>query len=215
VHNGPGAVAYTPARDGALARPATGLYTEAPMSTEPCLSGTVLLNARWALAQVYGEEALARVLNRLPPEVREAYEGATQLSWVPCELAYQVYDAVAEEVGVSPRELAERIAPISIERSLKTVWRSFLGVSNSDELLFARAPLLYARSRSVGALSARVVGPGVAEMVVRGWPKMPEREISSLAVSAVSVLRLAGRRAVRADIASMSDGGRITMRWRV
>ncbi|HEU4405423.1 MAG TPA: hypothetical protein VFS43_09055 [Polyangiaceae bacterium] len=185
------------------------------MSTEqPCLSGTVLLDTRWAITQLYGEEVLARALTSVPYDVRAVYEAATHLSWVPCEQAHQVYDAVAREVGLSPRDMAERIVPLSVERSIKTVWRAFLGVSASDDALIARAPLLYARSRSVGTMTARVTGPGVAEMVIRNWPKMPEREISSLALGAASILRLAGRRAVRADTLSTPDGGRITVRWR-
>ncbi len=184
------------------------------MSTEPCLSGTVLLDTRWAIAHLYGEGVLERALGRVPPEVREVYEGATHISWVPCEKANLVYDAIAEEVGLSPREMAERVVPLSIERSLTTVWRAFL-VMTSDQALFARAPLIYARSRSVGVLSARVLAPGTAEVVIRGWPRMPERDAYSLALGAATVLRLAGRRAVRADTTSTPDGARIAIRWRV
>lgn len=184
------------------------------MSTEPCMSGTVLLDARWAIAQVYGEDVMGRALNHVSFDVREVFEGATHVSWVPCDVVHQVFDAVAAEVGLSPQDMAERIVPLSIERSLKTVWRAFLGVSASDEALFARAPLLYARARSIGGVIARVTGPGSGEMLIHGWPKMPDRDIGSLAIGAAAVLRLAGRRAVRVETMSLPDGGRITLRWR-
>ncbi|MCU0685839.1 MAG: hypothetical protein MUF34_26960 [Polyangiaceae bacterium] len=184
------------------------------MSSEPCVSGTVLLDARWAIEQLYGQDVIARVLGRVPDKTREIFEGATHLSWVPCEQVNQIYDAVAEEVGLSPRELRERVVPLSVERSLTTVWRVYLRLT-SDKAFFERAPLLYARSRSVGTMSTRVIGPGSAEMLIRGWPRMPERDAFSLALGAATVLRLAGRRAVRVDHATMPDGARLTARWRV
>jgi hypothetical protein len=183
------------------------------MPSEPSFSGTVVLNYRWAIEQLFGAEVLDRALARIDPEVRERYETVTHLSWVPCDQVFLVQSAIAEEVGLSMRELDERAAPLSVERSLTTVWRVFLRLT-SDEALFARAPLLYARSRSAGTLSARVLGPGAAELVVRGWPRMPERYASSLALGVAAVLRVAGRRAVRVDPSSTPDGARLIARWR-
>jgi hypothetical protein len=85
---------------------------------------------------------------------------------------------------------------------------------STDEALIARSQVLYSRSRSVGQVSARLVEPGHAELVLRGRPNGPSRTIRSLAISNEVLLRLTGRRQVVTVADERPGGGVVTVRWK-
>jgi hypothetical protein len=99
------------------------------------------------------------------------------------------------------------------ERSLKTVWRVLLHFT-SDEALISRSQTLYARSRSVGQVSARLIAPGHAELTLRGRPNGPSRTIRALAISTEVLLRMTGRKQVVTTADERPGGGIVIARWR-
>jgi hypothetical protein len=178
------------------------------------LAGQAVRDSRWALEQVAGALTVARALESLPPAVREEYESATPLSWVPYETVRAFHDALGREAKEPIERLLERAIPLAMERSFSTVWRVFLRFTTDDALL-ARAPLIYSRSRNRGKMTARTTGPGEALAEVTGWASIPPRDVLALAVSIRSFLMLAGRKEVTADGSKTATGARWIVRWRV
>jgi hypothetical protein len=180
----------------------------------PKLSGQAVLDSRWAFEQVLGRETVARALSEVPPSIREQYAGATALTWVPYDVMRIVHDAYGRAAGRPVEALLEDVLPKALERSFATVWRLLLRFT-SDEALIARTPLLYTRTRSRGAMTARVVEPGVGVADLTGWASIPQRDIHALSISIRSFLMLAGRANVVVRGERTASGARFHSKWRV
>lgn len=89
----------------------------------------------------------------------------------------------------------------------------FLRVT-SDEALLKRTPIIYQRSRNTGQLSARILEPGHAEVLLTDWPDVPDRHLRTIGVSIGSVVELAGRKDVRMTTQRTPEGGRYQIWWR-
>lgn len=186
---------------------------ESPVdASAPRLSGQAVLDSRWAFEQVLGKESVARALASLPPSVREAYESATTLTWVPYEVMRDVHDAYGRVAGRPVEALLDDVLPKAIERSFTTVWRVLLRFT-SDEALIARTPLLYTRTRSRGAMTARIVERGVGIAELTDWASIPQRDVLALSISIRSFLTLAGRREVRVRGERTATGARFHSTW--
>jgi hypothetical protein len=190
-----------------------GFVPAREVSDAPKLAGQAVLDSRWAFDQVIGHDALMRALTTLPREVRDEYEQATPLSWVSYATMRAVHDAYGREAKQPVERLLDRVLPLALERSFKTVWKLLLRVT-SDEALIARAPLLYSRTRSRGTLTARIEMPGVGICELTGWASVPARDIHALTVSIRAFLELAGRRNVTVVGERTAAGARFRSTWR-
>lgn len=182
--------------------------------TEPCASGVNVIAMREAMEELVGASVVAAAIERLPAEVRREYLEATPLSWVRMTTSWQVVDAVAAEAGRDPERLYDEAARRGIERSFKTVWRVLLRFT-SDQALVARTAVIFNKSRNVGDMTSRIVGPGRAESTITGWPGMKDRHIRGITISMEAVLTLAGRRGVRVTATPTRDGASFQARWSV
>lgn len=180
----------------------------------PRLAGQSLRDLRWAFEQALGADVVARALASVSPEAREAYAGATPMSWVPYATVVEVHTAIAREAGTTMEAILEHAVPLAVERSFRTVWRVLFRFT-SDEALIARAPLLYSKTRSKGAMSARVVARGRAVAEVSGWRDMPPRDVLALGISIRALVSLAGREDVTVRGERTAGGAEYTIRWRV
>jgi hypothetical protein len=206
-------VASGPRSSGVRER-VTGGEPIARDDSAPMLSGQAVVDSRWAWAQVIGHEAATRALASLPPSVREDYERATPLTWVSYETMRQVHDAYAREAGERVESLLDRVLPLAIERSFKTVWRLLLRFT-TDEALIARTPLLYQRTRSRGTMTARVgARPGEGHCDLTGWASIPSRDVHALTVSIRSFLVLAGRESVTVVGERTASGAHFRATWK-
>jgi len=178
------------------------------------MAGTIVLEHRRLLQERLGPQKLARVLAKLPADVRDEYLGLTSLGWARVSTAEAVFRAAADELGRDVAELHEEVSRASVERTLRTVWRLLLRFT-SDEALVLRTPRIYARSFQRGALLPAIVAPGRAEIRVDGWPDMPEFSTRGLRIGIETVLVLAGRRGVRVDAERRPDGPCFLARWDV
>jgi hypothetical protein len=133
---------------------------------------------------------------------------------VPYDVVVRCHAAIAEAAGTTMEAMLEQAVPLAVQRAFRTVWRILLRFT-SDQVLIARTPLLYSQSRSKGAMSARVVGPGEGIAEITAWPGMPPRDVRAIELSIATLLRLAGRREVSVQGAATSDGARYSIRWRV
>lgn len=100
----------------------------------------------------------------------------------------------------------------AIERSFATVWRVFLRFTG-DEAIVRRAASIYARTRSRGTMTARLVGPGRGVAEVTGWASIPPRDVRALGVSIAAFLRLAGRTNVAVQGEKTAAGARWQIRF--
>ncbi len=184
------------------------------MTALPSIAGTTVLALREGLADIVGPEVVARAIARLAPDLREEFETVTPVSWVEELRVAAMHDAVAREAGIDAELLFDQAVRRAAERSLKTVWRVLLHFT-SDEALISRSQTLYARSRSVGQVSARLIAPGHAELTLRGRPNGPSRTIRALAISTEVLLRMTGRKQVVAHADERPGGGIVVVRWKV
>ena len=160
-----------------------------------------------------GQEVFARAREQLPQQVRDELAAITTVSWVPNTIVIQVMREVASAAGRETEALVADAIRRATARTFTTVWRMLLHFT-SDEALIKRAPIIYARSRNCGKLSARMVSPGVAEVLLTEYPNLTPPELRSLGVGIQCILEFAGRRDVQVSCEGRNDGGRYTFRWR-
>jgi hypothetical protein len=162
----------------------------------PRVFGALLVPQRAALVSRVGEAAFARAVASLPRVVREEYEALREDTWCRSETIKELNAAVAREAGVDARELVAATVHEAITGTVARIWRALL-VMNSDDALLGRTPRFYARSYDRGSLTAARVGPGHSELVLDGWPDVPDLHAVAIAAGVRAVLMLAGRRHTR------------------
>src|SRR5262245_43428829 len=129
------------------------------MATEaviPSISGIAALDLIQALEELVGRDACQRARATLPREASAELDAITALSWVSNVTVGALIDHVAVAAGREPEALLDEAVRRAVDRTFKTVWRTFLRFT-SDEALIKRTPAIYARGRNVGQLSARVI----------------------------------------------------------
>jgi hypothetical protein len=184
------------------------------VSVIPSAGGTTVRALRNALQELVGVDVLNTALASLPPELQGTFEPVTPMTWVPLDDIYSVVARIAEIAGRGYDELTDEAVERAGEKTLRTAWRILLRVT-ADRALMTRAPILYSKWRNIGRLETRSAGPGKAELVLTEWPGMSERNIRSLGVTIQTVLRLAGRKQIKVQSQSTSDGAKYTVVWHI
>lgn len=179
----------------------------------PCTSGIAALDVLHVLGEMVGDETIERAKARLSPDLRAEIEALTAVSWLPNTTLGALIDEVARCAGRDPEALIDQAVCGAVDRTFKSVWRMFLRVT-SDEALIKRTPMIYQRSRNTGQLSARVLEPGCAELLLTDWPDVSDRHLRTIGVSIQRVVELAGRHDVRMSVRRTPEGGRYELRWR-
>jgi hypothetical protein len=179
----------------------------------PSTSGVAALAMLQALEEVAGNEAFQRALGALSSEIHREIASLQALSWVPLSTLTIITDEVARCAGLEPETMLDTAMRRASEHMFKTVWRMFLRFT-TDDALIKRTPVLYSRSRNIGELSARMVAPGHAELVLNKWPNISDRQLRTVGIGMSSVVALAGRRDVRVSSVRSADGGRFDLHWR-
>jgi len=179
----------------------------------PCTSGIAVLDVLHALGEMLGSETIEQAKARLPLSLRAEIEALTAVSWLPNTTLGALIDEVASCAGRDPEALVDQAVRAAVDRTFKSVWRMFLRVT-SDDALIKRTPMIYQRSRNTGQLSARLIEPGYAELLLTDWPDISERHLRTIGVSIQRVVELAGRRDVRMSVQRKPEGGRYELRWR-
>ena len=160
-----------------------------------------------------GVNVVASGLAKLPPKVQEEFAPLTPMTWVPLTTSLMAVEYIAAEARRHPDELMDEAVRRAAELMFKTAWRLLLRIT-TDQALIARTPMLYSKWRNIGQLESRLVAPGQSELWLRGWPGVSERNVRTVGVSIETVLRLAGRRAVRVEWTRTADGARYLAFWR-
>lgn len=160
-----------------------------------------------------GRDRMLAAIAALPEAVRREYLEATAVSWVATATEYAVHDAIAAAIGEDNLLFHDRMLRAAMEKSFKTVWRLLLRFT-SDEALIARTPIIYAKTRNVGKLTARSPAPNRAEIVLSQYPNCGSRDVRAIGVGLEAALRLTGRRDVKLTATPRSDGALFQAEWR-
>jgi hypothetical protein len=179
----------------------------------PSAGGTTVQALKYALQELVGVHVLEEAMATLPSNVRETFEPATPMSWVPVDVIHVVVARVAEHAGRSFDDLMDEAVQRAGEKTLRTAWRMLLRVT-ADRALMSRAPILYSKWRNIGRLEASGMARGRVELVLSEWPGMDPRSIRSLGITIETVLRLAGRHQIKVQSQPKPDGAKYTVTWR-
>ena len=180
---------------------------------EPSAAGATIHVLRRALEELVGVNVVASALKKLPAKVREEFDPVTPMTWVPLTTSNMAVEFIANEARRQPDDLMDEAVRRGAEAMFRTSWRLLLRFT-TDRALIARTPVLYSKWRNIGQLESKVLAPNRAEILLRGWPGVSERNVRTLGVSIETVLRLAGRRAVRVEWTRTPDGARYLAFWR-
>jgi hypothetical protein len=179
----------------------------------PSASGARIVEMRRLVAEEIGREKMLAAIASLPAAMQREYLEATAMTWVACATEYAVHDAIAAAIHEDPLLFHDRMLRAAMEKSFKTVWRLLLRFT-SDEALIARTPIIYAKTRNVGKLTARSPARNRAEIVLSGYPHCTMRDVRAIGVGLEAALRLTGRRDVRLTSTFKPDGAIYLAEWR-
>ena len=177
------------------------------------MSGTALLDGLQSLEEIIGAEALESARAALNPLQKEQLASATAVTWIPMTTSLALFEAAAKLSGRDADPLLDEVVRRTATRLMRGVWRMLLRLT-SDDALVKRTPALYARGRNVGQLSARLLEPGRAEILLTGWPDVSDRQLRMISVSNAVILELAGRRGMQQTYARTRGGARFELHWR-
>ena len=198
----------------ASASGSTAARSVAPLpAVEPSAAGATIQVLRRALEGIVGVNVVANALKKLPAPVREEFDPLTPMTWVPLTTSNMAVEYIAAEACRNSDDLMDEAVRRAAEQMFRTSWRVLLRFT-TDQALVARTPVLYAKWRNIGSLESKFLAPGRSEILLKGWPGVSERNVRTLAVTIETVLRLAGRRAVRVEYTRSTDGARYLAFWR-
>lgn len=177
------------------------------------MAGALAIDELAILREQIGAGAYAQTMAALPAAIRDEFLSLTAVGWVDVESVKAVFLAAAQVTGRPPEEVHRDAIRAGTEHTFRHVWRILLRALVSDEMLISRAPSMYAKTYDTGRLSARMLAPGRAEMLVEGWPDAEEYSMRGLGIGVETVLQLAGRENTRATFYRTADGGKILVTW--
>ncbi len=156
---------------------------------------------------------MRRVLGRVDPETRQLWTGATPVGWLPIAVLERVFGETAVELGRTISDLHSEVARVSIERTMRTLWRMLLRLT-SDQALISRTPVIYAKSYNRGRLLAEIPRSGHAEVKLVDWPTVPDWPLRATRIGIETVLRIAGREGVEVSYTRDATGAAYVASWR-
>ena len=186
---------------------------ETPRIDTPRLSGTLIITQRKVMEKLVGAHVVKQALTRLPDEVRREYEALTPLTWFPALWFNDIVAAVAAEVRMDVLAFHADVVHRSAELTVVKIWGIFMRLT-SDQALVSRTPILYSRSYTQGELTAKFLGPGCAEITLRGWPHVPEIQIQAFKIFIGTVLKVAGRKHPKVTAERRPTGAAFHATWR-
>lgn len=178
----------------------------------PSISGPLASGLREVVREMVGPEAVDMALSELPGDAKEHFRTFTTVEWVPIEVMEAAFAAIARHAGTDVATLHERVARISIERTMRSLWRVLLRFT-TDKALISRTPVIFAKSYNRGRLIADIPAPGQGEIELLDWPDAPEWTLRATRIGVATVLGIAGRRDVEVRATRTSGGARYSARW--
>jgi hypothetical protein len=204
--------AGAPRHIGGLAR----MPTSPPPSGDPFARGSVIHGFRAAVVEIWGEDGLREVADRLPVEARVATIEKTVLpiEWVSVRHVVAWHEALWDgPVRRDEAKLAQLVSR-SIDLGFGRVKSAFFAGITADRLR-DRAPELWRWQHTHGVLTVDTMEAGRALISLRGHPYVDNA--ASRRVTAESyraILALAGAREVRAAWGMEASSLVVHLSWR-
>jgi hypothetical protein len=177
------------------------------------MSGALAVDELAILRRQIGDAAYERTMASLSGSIRTDLQALTAIGWIDVELIKAVFVAAAQVTGQAAEVVHRNAVKAGVEQTFRSVWRLLLRVT-TDNALVTRTPMFYAKTYDTGSLTARIVSPGRAELVLSGWPDAEEFCMRGLAIGIETTLTLAGRQGVRVSFDRTTDGARFAAVWR-
>jgi hypothetical protein len=194
--------------------PASTVSRRTATKVVPSAAGTTVQALKSALQEILGERLFTEAMASVRPDLLEAFEPLTPMTWVPVDVIHAVIARIAEQTDRPFDDLMDEAVQRAGERTLRTAWRMLLRVT-SDRALMSRAPILYSKWRNIGRLEAKAIDTAHTELVLSEWPGISERSIRTLAITIETVMRLAGRKEIKVTSQSTLDGAKYSLVWKV
>jgi hypothetical protein len=159
---------------------------------EPLFSSSLLRDQLEVMRELYGDAQVDAAIEALPAEIQTELAELTPGGWCKVATSAAVKKELARRLGTGPLTLQRHVVERGTEKTLHGVWRFFLS-RLSDPWLMKFSPLVYSKAFDYGSLVVERIAPGRADVVVRGWPEMPDFDCVGIAAAIESILTLARR----------------------
>lgn len=159
---------------------------------EPLFSSSLLLDQIEVVRELYGDADVNAAIEALPPEIKTEIAELTTGGWCKVATSAALKKELARRLGTGALALQRRVVERGTEKSLHGAWRFFLS-RLSDPWLMKFSPLVYSKAFDYGSLVVERIAPGRADVVVRGWPEMPDFDCVGIAAAIETILTLARR----------------------
>ena len=163
---------------------------------------------------LYTDDVVNAALAELPLDVRDEFAQSTGLAWIRGTTLDAVVSAVGRQLGRTSDSVYDELMRHGSQRWFRTMWRVLLNLV-TDQALVSRAGIIYGRTRNVGTMTGAIVGPGRAEMLLVGWPMVPDRAARNFALGMEAILLASGRVDAKVRWERMADGAKFLAMWRV
>lgn len=156
------------------------------------MSGALMTTGREVTKEIIGVAAYERALAAVPKYVAAEYRRVTPMTWVPLSIVEPVIYAMGDAAGRDALDLQDEVARVTVERSLRTIWRLFLRFT-SNEALISRMPIIFSKSYNKGRIVTSFPRADRAMIELLDWPGAPVHIIRTTRVGLEVTLRAAGR----------------------
>lgn len=160
--------------------------------SEGAMSGALMTTGREVTKELIGAPAYDRALASVPKAVADEYRAVTPVTWVPLSIIEPVIYAMGEASGRDALDLQDEVSRITVERSLRTIWRMFLRFT-SNEALISRMPVIFSKSYNKGRIVTSFPKPDRALIELVDWPGAPMHIVRTTRVGLETTLKSAGR----------------------
>jgi hypothetical protein len=184
-----------------------------PTSGTPKVSGTVVIDQIDISREELGADVVARAKATLPQELQRVFEDVLPISWIEAATFMELKNAIAREVGRDPIEFQKWVVKTAIGRTVGKFWRALLA-RVWDSAIVKRAPIIYSKTFDVGEATVISFENGRAELVVTGWPDMPEYDAVGLATGMEALLEYSGRHGAHVKFARKGEKMSFSLSWR-
>jgi hypothetical protein len=176
---------------------------------EGSMSGALMTTGREVTKELIGVPAYERALASVPRHVADEYRAVTPMTWVPLSIIEPVIHAMGDASGRDALDLQDEVSRITVDRSLRTIWRMFLRFT-SNEALISRMPIIFSKSFNKGRIVTSFPRPEKAIIELLDWPNAPAHVVRGTRVGLETTLKAAGRHTARVSFERTRGGALYT-----
>jgi uncharacterized protein (TIGR02265 family) len=179
----------------------------------PQVKGTAVQSSLRYVQERFGQETLARVIDRLDPPDREVFHhGILPSSWYPMSAFLHFMQEARRQLGSQDKELLRHMGVASCDYGMSTVYRIFFKLG-SPEFVIGRASGVFSSYYDTGRVRIVDSGPGRAIVELEDFDGAGPEFCERLHGWMERILELAGARNVRSAHSSCVHRGDAVCRF--